>query len=198
MRILGSLLASAFFLVFAASAQAAVSVHIDQSAQRMTVRANGETVGVWAVSTARVGARTPNGTYRPYMLSRFHRSSLYNWAPMPYSVFFRGNYAIHGTTSIRQLGRPASAGCIRLHPSNARVLYELVQRHGMRNVSIRITGGTGGFAVAAAAERRRQAAAQQQRRAATIAQRQRARAVAVQRAPGSIYSISPHYYYYTY
>ena len=51
--------------------------------------------------------RTPNGYYRPYMLDRNHRSTLYQNAPMPWSVFFHGNFAIHGTTSIGQLGRPA-------------------------------------------------------------------------------------------
>ena len=38
---------------------------------------------------------------------------------MPHLLFFRGGYAIHGTGSIRQLGRPASHGCVRLHPANA-------------------------------------------------------------------------------
>jgi lipoprotein-anchoring transpeptidase ErfK/SrfK len=41
------------------------------------------------------------------------------------------NYAI--------LGRPASHGCIRLHPTNAAALYSLVQRHGAGNTVIRIT-----------------------------------------------------------
>ena len=74
MRLVAKLFAGAVFALAASSAHAAVSVHVDQSAQRMTVRANGTTVGVWAVSTARIGARTPNGTYRPYLLSRNHRS----------------------------------------------------------------------------------------------------------------------------
>ncbi|MFL5314149.1 MAG: L,D-transpeptidase, partial [Microvirga sp.] len=41
-----------------------------------------------------------------------------------------GGYAIHGTNSIRQLGRPASHGCVRLHPGNAAALYRLVQSRG--------------------------------------------------------------------
>jgi hypothetical protein len=215
MRRVAVLIAGAFLALFAAKAEAAVSVHIDQSSQRMTVRANGETVGVWAVSTARIGARTPNGTFRPYMLSRNHRSSIYNNAPMPYSVFFRGNYAIHGTNQLSRLGSPASAGCIRLHPDNARVLFELVQRHGMRNVSISITGATGGYAVAQAAQRRQRVAtqqtsqrrvAQQQQRARVAQQQTRTRAAtaprqqvrpaaaaAVSRTPTTVYATSPNY-----
>ena len=49
---------------------------------------------------------------------------------MPYSVFFHKDYAIHGTNSIRRLGRPASHGCVRLHPANARKLFNLVEKHG--------------------------------------------------------------------
>ena len=45
-------------------------------------------------------------------------------------VYIRGGYAIHGTNSIRQLGRPASHGCVRLHPGNAAALYRLVQSRG--------------------------------------------------------------------
>jgi len=39
----------------------------------------------------------------------------------------------------RNLGRPASHGCIRLSPQNARTLFGLVGRHGMRNTSISIS-----------------------------------------------------------
>jgi lipoprotein-anchoring transpeptidase ErfK/SrfK len=67
-----------------------------------------------------------------------HYSSLYNYSPMPYSIFFLGGYAVHGTNEVRSLGRPASHGCIRLMTGNARALFQLVQRHGMRNSTITI------------------------------------------------------------
>ena len=57
---------------------------------------------------------------------------------MPHSIFFHGGYAIHGTNAIKRLGRPASHGCIRLHPSNARTLFNLVNRNGPRNTRIAI------------------------------------------------------------
>ena len=71
-------------------------------------------------------------------LKRYHRSTIYNNAPMPYSIFYDGNFAIHGTTHVAQLGGPASRGCIRLHPSNAAVLFSLVQREGLGNTRISI------------------------------------------------------------
>jgi lipoprotein-anchoring transpeptidase ErfK/SrfK len=55
---------------------------------------------------------------------------------MPHSVFFLGGYAIHGTTEIKRLGRPVSHGCIRLHPSNAARLFQLIREVGKANTAI--------------------------------------------------------------
>jgi lipoprotein-anchoring transpeptidase ErfK/SrfK len=113
-----------------------VLVRIDKSSQRMSVIVNGEHRYTWAVSTGIYG--TPSGSFRPQSLKRYHRSTIYNNAPMPYSIFYDGNFAIHGTTHVSQLGGPASRGCIRLHPSNAAVLFSLVQREGLGNTRISI------------------------------------------------------------
>jgi hypothetical protein len=58
---------------------------------------------------------------------------------MPHSIFFAGGYAIHGSYEISRLGRPASHGCIRLHPKNAATLFELV-RHNTGATRIEVTG----------------------------------------------------------
>jgi Uncharacterized protein conserved in bacteria len=55
---------------------------------------------------------------------------------MPYSVFFHGNYAIHGTYDIHRLGSPASAGCVRLHVDNAAELFHLIRDAGKGNTRI--------------------------------------------------------------
>jgi lipoprotein-anchoring transpeptidase ErfK/SrfK len=55
---------------------------------------------------------------------------------MPHSVFFLGGYAIHGTYYVKSLGRPASHGCVRLHPDNAAALFDLVRSAGMSNTQI--------------------------------------------------------------
>jgi hypothetical protein len=93
----------------------------------------------WPVSTARWGYRTPNGTYKPQWLARKWFSRKYDWSPMPYSIFFDGGYAIHGSYEISHLGRPASHGCIRLHPDNAALLFALVKAH-MGDTTIVVTG----------------------------------------------------------
>ncbi|QDZ02898.1 L,D-transpeptidase [Nitratireductor mangrovi] len=111
---------------------------VDLSSQTMTVVHRGQVKYRWKVSTARRGKVTPVGTWRAKWLSRHHRSSRYNNAPMPYSIFYNGNYAIHGTNQVKRLGRPASAGCIRLHPSNAAILFRLVQREGLKNMMVMV------------------------------------------------------------
>ncbi len=113
-----------------------VVAKINLAEQRMTVVVNGQASHDWPVSTARRGYRTPRGTFVPTLLSRYHRSRKYHNAPMPHSIFFRGGYAVHGTTSIRSLGRPASHGCIRLHPKNAARLFSLVKQYGKQNTQI--------------------------------------------------------------
>lgn len=119
-------------------AQAGVVAQIDLSSQRMAVFVDGAPRYNWPVSTARPGYRTPTGTFKPTALFRYHRSTIYSGSPMPYSIFFLRGYAIHGSYEIKHLGRPASHGCVRLHPSNAAALYALVQRYGTGNTLIKI------------------------------------------------------------
>ena len=133
-----ALLASVLTLL-PVGAKAKILAHVDISQQRLHLYVNGKKRSSWPVSTARRGYRTPTGTYRPYWLHRNHYSTIYRGSPMPWSVFFRGGYAIHGTNEIKRLGTPVSHGCIRLHPSNAAVLFKLIGAHGMRNTRIRIT-----------------------------------------------------------
>lgn len=119
-----------------APAAAAVVAKIDLSKQRMRVYVEGELAYVWPVSTARRGFVTPTGSYTPKALRRMHYSRKYDNAPMPYAVFFRGGYAVHGTTAVRRLGRPASHGCVRLATGNAQTLFYLLQEYGPSNARI--------------------------------------------------------------
>jgi len=121
------------------SALAQVVAHISLSTQRMNVSIDGVPRFNWAVSTARPGYRTPTGTFKPTALFRYHASTIYSGSPMPYSIFFLRGYAIHGSYETKYLGRPASHGCVRLHPSNAAALYSLVKTYGPSNTVIRIS-----------------------------------------------------------
>jgi lipoprotein-anchoring transpeptidase ErfK/SrfK len=131
-----ALLAALSMLSFPRASHAEIVVQVDKSSQRMSVSVNGQHRYTWPISTGIYG--TPSGTFLPQALSRDHHSSLYHNAPMPYSIFYDGNFAIHGTPHVSQLGGPASRGCVRLHPSNAAILFSLVQKEGLGNTRISI------------------------------------------------------------
>lgn len=121
------------------SRAASLVASIDVSSQTMTVSQYGQVLYRWNVSTARSGYFTPRGTYRPQRTARMWYSKKYHMSPMPYSVFFHGGYAIHGTNAVRQLGRPASHGCVRLHTANAAAFYSMVREVGFGNTRIVVT-----------------------------------------------------------
>ncbi|WP_407527056.1 L,D-transpeptidase [Methylobacterium oryzisoli] len=132
---LGLVLACAVCLG-ATPARAGVVAQVDRGAQRMRVYVDGALAQVWPVSTARSGFVTPPGQYRVYRLERWWWSRKYGGA-MPYALFYRGGYAIHGTAAVGRLGRPASHGCVRLAPGHARWLFRLVHDVGGARVVIR-------------------------------------------------------------
>jgi lipoprotein-anchoring transpeptidase ErfK/SrfK len=133
--VLATLVAAIFMLI--TSAKAEVYITVVKSEQIMYVETPTETFQ-WDVSTGRNGYRTPIGDFKPYVLKKMHYSKKYDNAPMPNSIFFHGGYAIHATYDIKNLGRPASHGCIRLSPQNAKWLYQIVQETGKENTFIRI------------------------------------------------------------
>ena len=113
-----------------------IFVLVDISDQSMAVRVNGELKHTFDVSTGRKGYTTPTGAYGLTRMYRKYHSKKYDGAPMPHSIFFHGGYAIHGTTDLKRLGRIASHGCVRLHPDNARTLFNLVKEIGSDNTHV--------------------------------------------------------------
>jgi lipoprotein-anchoring transpeptidase ErfK/SrfK len=113
-----------------------VVITVDISTQEMTVENDWGTVYTFDVSTGRPGHSTPTGNFRPIRMHDIWYSSKYENAPMPWSIFFHGGYAIHGTTDIKHLGHVASHGCVRLDPKNAKLLYDLVKSVGMKNTKV--------------------------------------------------------------
>lgn len=115
---------------------ATLVAHVSLASQTMTVSENGIVLHEWQVSTARRGYVTPQGSWSAKWLSRNHRSRKYNDAPMPFAVFFNGGYAVHATFDLKRLGRPASHGCVRLHPRNAAAFFTLASQAGLNNTRI--------------------------------------------------------------
>lgn len=137
--VLGAISLAIISTILAVTAQAGIVARIDKSSQTMSVYVEGSHRYTWSVSTGRGGYNTPTGSYRPHTVKRMHYSSKYHGSPMPYSVFFRGGYAIHGTYDTGRLGRRASHGCVRLSPGNAATFYSLVRSYGSGKTRIVIT-----------------------------------------------------------
>jgi hypothetical protein len=123
------------------TARSDILVTVDKSAQRMTVNVNGQPLYNWAVSTGRSGYATPSGSFTAFRMEADHRSDEYDDAPMPHSIFFtKLGHAIHGSFDAKNIGRPASHGCVRLSPENAATLFALVEREGVLKTKVVLTG----------------------------------------------------------
>jgi hypothetical protein len=113
-----------------------------KSKQIMYLYIGGQIKDSFAVSTGIYGRETPDMNVRAsgpvfikYTSTKYPEGDYKGLGNMPYAVFVKGAYAIHGTTqgNFAKLGRPASHGCIRLHPDNAKFFYELVNIVGLNN-----------------------------------------------------------------
>jgi len=130
-------------LFCASAAQAAVQITIDKSTQQMTVERDGRPLYQWPVSTGRPGFDTPSGKFKAFRMEKDHFSKEWDDAPMPFSIFFtQKGHAIHGYLDTKNIGRPASHGCVRLTKAHAEKLYALVEEDGVLNTTVILTGTT--------------------------------------------------------
>ncbi len=131
---------TALTLFASGAAQAKVAITVDKDNQQMTVAVDGVETYRWPVSSGLPSYETPNGSFRAFRMEEDHYSKEFDEAPMPHSIFFTSvGHAIHATTAVRQLGRTASHGCVRLSPKDANTLYDLVKSMGMRTVTIQVS-----------------------------------------------------------
>jgi L,D-transpeptidase catalytic domain len=137
------LVAFAGLVIFTGAAQAKIAITIDKNEQMMTVAVDGVERYHWPVSTGNPSHETPNGSFRTFRMEEDHFSKEFDDAPMPHSIFFtKVGHAIHGTDSEKNLGTPVSHGCVRLSRANASTLYALVQKDGVLNTTVSLTGSS--------------------------------------------------------
>ncbi|MBI1758609.1 MAG: murein L,D-transpeptidase [Actinobacteria bacterium] len=79
----------------------------------------------WLVRGGAAGLETVPGTRRVYWQDATHRSTLFNGAPMPYSQFFYGGEAIHGSGTMMDPLSGHSHGCINMYVEDAAELWQL-------------------------------------------------------------------------
>lgn len=122
-------------------------VEVIKSRQMLFLYLDGELKDSFPVSTGTKKYTTPNLNVKPtgpvftkYTSRKWPGGNYKDLGNMPYAVFIKGGYAIHGTTpgNFSKLGTVASHGCIRLHPDNARVFYELVKLIGLSDTWVNV------------------------------------------------------------
>jgi lipoprotein-anchoring transpeptidase ErfK/SrfK len=92
------------------------------SQKRAWLVRDGHVVLSTAITTGRPGERTSPGTFHVTWKDADHRSTEFDDAPMPWSVFFDGGIAFHTGSLSRQ-----SAGCVHLSDSAARTFFRTLQ-----------------------------------------------------------------------
>ncbi len=98
---------------------ASASACVDLSSRRAWLQSAGViTYGPVAITSGRSGYRTPTGMFGVFWLDKNHKSSLFNNAPMPNSVFFNGGIAFHAGSLSAQ-----SHGCIHLSTAASTVFF---------------------------------------------------------------------------
>jgi lipoprotein-anchoring transpeptidase ErfK/SrfK len=92
---------------------------VDLSSQQAWLMDGGKvTYGPVPAATGKASAPTAPGTFHVLWKDLHHRSSLFDNAPMPYSVFFNGGDAFHeDSVQVR------SNGCVHLSPQAAQTFY---------------------------------------------------------------------------
>ena len=118
-----------------------ILINIDKTKQEMTVFLDGVESYNWPVSTGKAGYSTPSGTFTATSMNEIWYSKEWDNAPMPHAIFFmKDGHAIHGSYEVKNLGKPASHGCVRISPENAATLYALVEKTGLTNTQVVLEG----------------------------------------------------------
>ena len=99
-------------------------VCVDQNHQQLWVQ-QGKKILFPAVQirTGMRGRRTPDGLFHIWLRNQHQYSYLFH-EPMPFSLFFHGDYALHGTYSDVRKG--GSNGCVNLTVDDSRKLFSMM------------------------------------------------------------------------
>ncbi len=99
---------------------AAASACVDLSNEQAWLQSGGKiTYGPVSITSGAAGSRTEDGMFSVFWRDKNHKSSVFNDAPMPNSVFFDGGIAFHQGSLSRQ-----SNGCVHLSWDASETFYD--------------------------------------------------------------------------
>ncbi len=106
-------------------------IHVDLSEQALVAYEGERPVFATLVSTGKPGHETPTGLYRiqskhvsTTMDDDSSEDGAYSIEDVPWTMYFHGNYALHGAFWHYTFGRVRSHGCVNLAPADARWLFQ--------------------------------------------------------------------------
>ncbi len=99
----------------------------DRTRHEVTLWHDGGIINAWLVRGGSADHPTRTGHFTVYYRDIDHVSSLYN-SPMPYSQFFSGGEAFHGSATMIDPFSGHSHGCINMYNEDARQLWNLTSK----------------------------------------------------------------------
>jgi len=97
----------------------------DRSWHQVNLYHDGTLLNSWLVRSGAASTPTRTGTFRVYYRDIDHVSSRFDDAPMPYSQFFSGGQALHGSRLMMDPYVGHSHGCVNFWTEDAQQLWNL-------------------------------------------------------------------------
>jgi hypothetical protein len=101
----------------------------DRSWHQVNLYHDGALLNSWLVRGGAASTPTVTGVHRVYWRHIDHVSSTFGNAPMPYSQFFHGGEALHGSRLMMDPYVGHSHGCVNFWTEDARQLWNLTSAH---------------------------------------------------------------------
>ncbi|MGH3470882.1 MAG: L,D-transpeptidase family protein [Nocardioidaceae bacterium] len=104
----------------------------DRTLHQVTLFRAGVIRNSWLVRGGDYSMQTRKGTFGVFLRDIDHVSTLYDASPMPYSQFFSGGEALHGSRFMMDPFVGHSHGCVNMYVEDARQLWNLTSTKPLR------------------------------------------------------------------
>jgi hypothetical protein len=103
----------------------------DRRNHQVTLWRRGRMWNTWLVRGGSYDAQTRTGNFTVFRRDKDHVSGLYG-SPMPYSQFFSGGQALHGSRYMMDPYKGHSHGCVNMYVEDSRQLWNLTHDRRLR------------------------------------------------------------------
>jgi peptidoglycan hydrolase-like protein with peptidoglycan-binding domain len=111
----------------------------DRARHQVTLWHKGVLRNSWLVRGGSYSNQTRVGTNTVFSRDKDHVSGIFG-SPMPYSQFFDGGQALHGSSTMIDPFVGHSHGCVNMYNEDARQLWKLTTRHPMSQMKVTVYG----------------------------------------------------------